>query len=76
MATKAVEVWPDNWPAVRVFTAMSTQWRVGPGGPTGLDYSALSEVWRRMKTPPADRDGVFEDLRILEDAALQEMRKE
>ena len=26
------EVWPDNWPAVSVFEAMATQWRVGLGG--------------------------------------------
>lgn len=55
---------------------MATQWRLGYGGPTGLDYSALPEVWRRTKTPSEDRDDVFDALRVLEDAALEQMRKD
>jgi hypothetical protein len=37
---------PENWPAVSVFTAMSTQWRrAGMSGvPVGLDYAALPAV--------------------------------
>lgn len=69
------EVWPDCWPAVRVFIAMDTQWRSGMGGPTGLDYAALPEVWRRLKVPPSERDDLFADLQVLERAALGEMRK-
>jgi hypothetical protein len=44
-------------------------------GCTGLDYSALPEVWRRTKTSPALRDEVFEQLRYMEVAALNEMHK-
>lgn len=67
----AVLVWPENRQAVIVFLTMRTQWRVaGMGGRVGLDYSALPEVWRRTKTPPADRDEVFSMLRIMEVAAL------
>jgi hypothetical protein len=58
-----------------VFIAMSTQWRTGMNGATGLDYCALPEIWRRTKTPPKDRDEVFNDLRTMEDAALETMRK-
>jgi hypothetical protein len=58
-----------------VFIAMETQWRVGVNGPTGLDYSALGEIWRRTKTSPTERDSIFEDLRVLERAALAEMHK-
>jgi hypothetical protein len=54
---------------------MGTQWRSGMGGATGLDYSALPEVWRRTKTPEAERDQVFADLRVMEMVALDEMRK-
>ncbi len=66
-------VWPDNKQAVRVFLAMRTQWRPGPAGATGLDYSALPEVWRRTQTAPADRDDVFAALQLLEGAALSAM---
>lgn len=55
---------------------MATQWRVGMGGATGLDYGVLPEIWRRTKTPIEDRDEVFDDLRIMEDAALETMRKQ
>lgn len=64
------EIWPDNFQAYIVFDAMYRQWRTGMNGPTGLDYSALPEVWRRTKTPPADRDSVFYDMRVMEEAAL------
>ena len=55
---------------------MATQWRIGFAGPTGLDYSALAEVWRRTKTPPDERDDVFDSLRVMEDTALETMRKQ
>lgn len=69
-----VEIWPDNAQAFNAFVAMSTQWRIASGGPTGLDYSALSEVWRRTKVHPSDRDDVFDAIRVMEDAALEVMR--
>lgn len=54
---------------------MRTQWRVGMSGATGLDYSALPEVWRRTKTPKRDRDAVFDDLRVIEIGALNAMNE-
>ena len=71
----AEEVWPDNVATVNVFVAMSTQWRVGMGGPTGLDYAALPPVLRLLGVPTADRADVFDGLRTMEDAALETMRK-
>lgn len=68
-----VIVWPENMQATKVFLAMRTQWRIGMAGFTGLDYSALQEIWRRLKIPPSDRDAVFEDLRHIEQAALLAM---
>lgn len=69
-AQKPIPVWPENRQAVIVFRAMDTQWRAGMGGYTGLDYSALAEVWKRTHTKRRDRDRVFADLRVLESAAL------
>jgi hypothetical protein len=54
---------------------MQTQWRTGVNGPTGMDYSVLPELWRRLKVPPEQRDDVFHDLRVLEGAALEEIHK-
>jgi uncharacterized protein DUF1799 len=69
-------IWPDNLTAYRVFEAMRTQWRMAMGGPTGLDYAALPEVWRRCKVPQAERDQVFDDLQVMEYAALAEIRRQ
>lgn len=69
------EVWPDNVQALNVFIAMATQWRSGMAGATGLDYAALPVVMRLAGVPFAERAGVFESIRILEGAALDEMRK-
>ena len=76
-ASAKVDVWPDNLPALNVFIAMSTQWRrAGSAGQAvGLDYTALPEVWRRTKTPSDQRDLVFDDLRVMEDAALEQMQR-
>lgn len=70
-----VEIWPDNVQAVNVFVAMSTQWRVGMGGATGLDYAALPVVMRLAGVPPADRAEVFDAVRAMEEAALTTMRE-
>ncbi len=68
-------VWPPNRQATLVFLAMSTQWRSGFNGPTGLDYSALPEIWKRLNVPKKKRDAVFDDLRVIEAGALNEMHK-
>lgn len=76
IAPPAVLVWPENRQSVRVFIAARTQWRYATGGASGLDYSVLPELWRRMKVPPADRDDVFQDLQVLEAAALAAMHED
>ena len=75
-ASAEVEVWPDNLHAANVFIAMGTQWvRAGMNGePTGLNYASLPEIWRRTKVPPAIRDTVFDDLRVMEEAAIRQIR--
>lgn len=54
---------------------MATQWRIGMSGATGLDYAALPYVMRNCGVKQADRASVFDDVRALEDAALEKMRK-
>lgn len=70
-----VEVYPDNWPVVRLFADMSTQWRVGMSGLVGLDYAALPVVMDLRGVAAADRGEVFDGLRVMESAALEELRE-
>ena len=71
-------VWPENWPVIRLFTAVQTQWRIaGMGGPTGLDYPAVFATMDRLfrDYSEAKRDALFLDLQVAERAALEEMAK-
>jgi hypothetical protein len=54
---------------------MGTQWRIAMNGPTGLDYGVLPEIWRRLKVPIDRRDQVFEDIQVMEAAAIEQMRE-
>lgn len=69
-------VWPCNVQAVNLFVAIGTQWLVGPGGPYGLNYAVLYQKLDRMGVSPEMAERLEEDIRILEDAALEEMRKD
>jgi hypothetical protein len=75
-------VWPENWPIVRVFLLVQTQWNVGPmGGFSGLRYEAVDVVMRRVRVwddilekmvPIEDHDGeIFEGVQMMELAAME-----
>ena len=68
-----VEVWPDAWPAFRLFDAMGTQWRLGPGGPSGLDYAAIPSIAAMLGIKRRDLTDIFPDLRVMEVEALAVM---
>lgn len=59
-----------------MFNAMGTQWRVGQGGRTGLDYNALLPVLRMHGIPRAQWPDLFESIRVLEGAALDTMMEQ
>lgn len=67
---EAFAVWKENWPSVRAFLAVETQWRAlaSPAGIIwlGLDYTAVDVVLRRLQLP----DTCFNDLMDMEGAAL------
>jgi hypothetical protein len=52
---------------------MSTQWRNGQAGPTGLDYRVLREAFRLNQIPPRDWPDAFQAIRVMEGAALEVM---
>lgn len=72
---KTVEIWPDNVLPLRVFQAMGTQWRMGFNGPIGLDYNVLPGVIERIGVPKKERNQVFDDVQVMERAALLVMRE-
>lgn len=67
-------IWPENMTTVEVMAAMGTQWQTGFNGPTGLRYEALPVVLRLLGVPRDEHRDVFHGLRVMERAALAEMR--
>lgn len=65
------EVWPESWLPFQVFAEVSTQWRVGAGGPTGLDYTQVRWVMDLMKVEePLD---TLHAVQVMESSALRKM---
>lgn len=59
-----------------LFRRLSSQWRVGALGVVGLDYVVLFHEMDRMDLDRDEYDRLFEDIRTMEAAALEEMRRE
>ncbi len=64
------ELWPETDQALTLFSSISTQWRVGFSGPTGLDYNVLLKVLDRKGLSERDYDRLFHDIRVMEAEAL------
>ena len=73
---ETVEVWPENWQALQIFSLMATQWDAGMSGATGLKYSVLFEVLDRHGFEGDEWWGMLEDIRHMEAKALSEMRNQ
>jgi hypothetical protein len=71
-----VEVWPDCVLSINVFINLGTQWRHGYSGKTGLDYGCVPDVLRLLGIARREWPVIFEDLRVLESAALETIYKE
>lgn len=69
-------VWPQNVRAVNLFVFLGTQWDVGPNGPYALNYDRMWKKMDRMNLTPEAYAELEDDLRTLEDAALEAMRAE
>lgn len=70
-----VWIYADAAQAVELFGAMGTQWRMGFGGPVGLDYAALPAVMDMHGIQTDDRRPIFDDIRVMERAALEVMHE-
>jgi len=68
------EVWPENWDAIEMWCRVQTQWRTSAGGAIGLDYGALSWLFKMYAVE--DPRALLEDLQVMEGAALAAMNRE
>ena len=69
-----VDVYPENWPALQLFSSLGTQWRTGMSGATGLDYTAVIAVLQ-FSTAKGQQQERFEEIQIMERAALEAMNQ-
>lgn len=73
----AVDLWPDNLPAITLLHALRTQWRYRPNGcPEGLHYASITPLLLEScgVTLEQWREHVGADLREAEIAALKVRR--
>ena len=62
----------DCWPALEVFAACATQWRLKPmGGVQGLEYTSVQAVIQMRGV--LDAGELFDDVRLIEMGALAAM---
>ena len=73
--SESAELWPENWPIFSAFNRVSTQWNVGMAGPTGLQYLVVFDWLDRLGYKGAEWHEAFDEIRLMEGAALEAMRK-
>lgn len=64
-------LWACNWPALQFYTQVSTQWRTGSAGATGLDYNVVFHELDRKGLKPDAYDEMMASIRVIEETALQ-----
>jgi hypothetical protein len=73
--TDDIELWPENWQPWQTFCELSGQWRIAPsGGAAALDYTPLFMRLERMRLTDEAWEALFFDIRVIEAAALEQMR--
>lgn len=75
-ADDTVDVWPENWPVVQFFEAISAgAWQFGSNGPIGIRPEALREVRLSMGVGAQQWRAMFPDVRVMEAEALDTMNR-
>lgn len=70
-------LWPEHQAALDLFLACGTQWRVGMGGATGLDYAGVHALMQlRHHIRPRQRRSLFAELQVMERATLAEWARQ
>lgn len=67
----SVPIYPESADALALFAALITQWRMGPGGPTGIDHARRDAEARRLFAGPRRRRRACELLAVMESEALR-----
>lgn len=67
---KECEVLAENWQSFCLFNALSTQWRTGACGATGLDYTSIRDVAGYLGIKKKQIAEIFPDLQVMEAEAL------
>lgn len=71
------EIWQENLESFSVFQALTTQWRISDMGYFfGLSYPAVESVLNMMGFNRKRNMEIFEDIRIMENAALEVLNKD
>jgi hypothetical protein len=63
-------LWPCNVQTWRHWQALQTQWRIGMGGATGLDYSGVRAYLDEQDIKKAERREIFEGIQAAERGTL------
>jgi len=69
------DLWEENWPAIQLYVHVQTQWRVGMGGPYGLDYNVVFHELDRRDLDRETYDEMMAAMRVIEEIALKAMVK-
>lgn len=67
---EVVLVWDINWNTFNLFYHLSTQWRVGMNGATGLDYNVIPTTGKMLGLKQKQINELFPDLLVMENEAL------
>lgn len=65
-----IEVWPENWPIVKLFREVGAQFIMGGNGPVGINYVPLFARMENLRLSPEDWDEMFLGFRVMESAAI------
>lgn len=71
-------MWPDCVESINLFECLHTNWRRAGcnGARTGMDYSAVHSVLLMRQIPKKKWTELFDDIRVMEDAALEHLSKQ
>jgi len=67
------EVWEDNFETLNIFLRLQSQWVVSMGGVVGLNYQSVRYLFKIYGIE--NEKQVFEDLQLMEFAALPILNK-
>ena len=70
-----LEVFPENWLAINIFTDVCTQWRTDSGQLIGLDYNALRWIFELKKDKIQNPSELLADIQVIEVKIVETLLK-